>query len=101
MQTNHFVTAARRSLLFMMGGLISLSISRLGHIVVHSGNDFPALKTGISVVNKVELADVIGTGESETAKERCLRYPLIPTSMNRAVASILSTYASGLGTHTP
>jgi hypothetical protein len=85
----------------MMGGLISLSISRLGHIVVHSGNDFPALKTGISVVNKVELADVIGTGESETAKERCLRYPLIPTSMNRAVASILSTYASGLGTHTP
>jgi hypothetical protein len=61
----------------------------------------PCFKTGISVVNKVELADVIGTGESETAKERCLRYPLIPTSMNRAVASILSTYASGLGTHTP
>jgi hypothetical protein len=28
------------------GLLISLSISRLGHIIVHSGNEFPALRPG-------------------------------------------------------
>jgi NAD(P)-dependent dehydrogenase (short-subunit alcohol dehydrogenase family) len=58
----------------------------------------PLMKDGGSIILNASIASSKGM---QTAKEWCLRYPLIPTPMNRAVASILSTYASGLGTHTP